>query len=97
MGSIAPWLKTSIAKYDELFTPLTGIPPNDRVRHAIQLIPGALPIMKRPYRLSAEQKKSANEQIRNAMKERLIYSYRHHHRKPLYLWYQRKTILSICM
>ena len=69
MGSIASWLKTSIAKYNELFTPLTGIPPDDRVRHAIQLIPGALPVMKRPYRLSAEQKKSADEQIRNAMKE----------------------------
>ena len=69
MGSIASWLKTRIAKYNELFTPLIDIPPDDHVRHAIQLIPGALPVMKHLYRLSAEQKKSADEQIHNAMKE----------------------------
>ena len=55
-----------------MFTLLTGIPPDNRVRHAIQLVPGALPVMKHLYRLSAEQKKSANEQIRNAMKEEWI-------------------------
>ena len=58
-----------IDTHTELFTPLTGVLPDERVRHAITLVPGALPVMKRPYRLSAEQKACANEQIRLAMKE----------------------------
>ena len=66
---IADWIQCVIDTHTELFTPLTGVPPDERVRHAITLVPGALPIMKRPYRLSAEQKVCADKQIRLAMKE----------------------------
>ena len=66
---IADWIKYVIDKHTELFTPLAGVPPDERVRHAITLVPGALPVMKRPYRLSAEQKACVDEQIRLAMKK----------------------------
>ena len=65
----ASWLQSTLDKYSHLFTPLSGIPPDERVRHAIHLSPGARPVMKRPYRLAEAQKRDANEQIRNAMKE----------------------------
>ena len=69
---VVDWLKSITHVYSELFTPLTGVLPDDRIQHAIHLVPGALPVMKRPYRLSAEQKKSADKQIRNAIQERWI-------------------------
>ena len=66
---VAKWMEELLKKYSNLFTPLSGVPPDERVRHAIKLTHGARPVMKRPYRLSDAQKKDAEEQIRNAMKE----------------------------
>ena len=63
------WIKKTLESYATLFTPLTGIPPDDRVRHGIQLVAGARPVMKRPYRLSMAQKKDAESQIKQYMHE----------------------------
>ena len=65
----AEWMKETLQRYTALFTPLTGIPPDDRVRHGIQLVAGARPVMKRPYRLSMAQKKDAEAQIKQYMHE----------------------------
>ena len=60
----------SITKlYQGIFDPLLGMPPESRVRHAIHLTPGARPVMKRPYRLSASQKESAEKQILQGLQE----------------------------
>ena len=56
-------------KHADLFTPLQGIPPEERVQHAIQLEPDARPVMKRPYRLSAAQVASAAKQLQQALEQ----------------------------
>ena len=66
---VPDWMSKSVGQAQELFEPLTGIPPGNRIRHAIQLSPGARPVMKRPYRLSDVQRRSAEEQIRKALAE----------------------------
>ena len=66
---IATWIKPVVQSFRELFTPLTGMPPDQRIQHHIQLTPGARPVMKRPYRLSETQRNDAQEQIKNALKE----------------------------
>ena len=66
---IPKWMAEVVERSQELFEPLSGIPPDNRIKHAIHLIPGARPVMKRPYRLSDVQKKSAEEQIKSALAE----------------------------
>ena len=63
------WLTKEINCYQEIFKPLSGIPPEDRVRHVIRLTPGAKPVMKRPYRLSTAQRQDAEAQIRSGIQE----------------------------
>ena len=63
------WVKGLVMKNESLFAPLEGIPPDGRIKHAIELVEGAKPVMKRPYRLSEVQKQHANEQIRKALAE----------------------------
>ena len=66
---VAPWMQPIVDAHKQLFTPLSGAPPDDRIRHAIHLTPGARPVMKRPYRLSAAQRQDAEVQIQAALKE----------------------------
>ena len=60
-------MKTVLRKYDELFSPLQGVPPEGRVQHTITLLPCAQPVMKRPYRLSESQRKDVKEQLEAAL------------------------------
>ena len=55
-----------------MFDPLSDMPPESRVRHAMHLTPGARPVMKRPYRLSASQKESAEKQILAGFAGRMV-------------------------
>ena len=41
-----------MTKNEAIFAPLEGIPPDGRIKHMIELVEGAKPVMKRPYRLS---------------------------------------------
>ena len=63
--SIQPILK----EYADVFEPLSGIPPEDRIQHGIDLVPGARPVMKRPYRLSEAQLKEVEKQVEFALAE----------------------------
>ena len=44
-----------LTEYGDVFAPLEGIPPEDRIQHGIDLVQGARPVMKRPYRLAEAQ------------------------------------------
>ena len=44
-----------LSEFADLFEPLSGVPPEDRIQHNIDLVPGAKPVMKRPYRLAETQ------------------------------------------
>ena len=67
--SAPEWMEKVLCTYDDLFKLLSGEPPDNRVKHAIHLVPNASPVMKRPYRLSAAQRKDAEDQIRHGIKE----------------------------
>ena len=69
MSYAAEWMTPVLDKHQEVFESLSGSPPQDRIQHSIQLIEGAKPVMKRPYRLSEVQKESAKEQIEQALDE----------------------------
>ena len=69
MSNVALWLHPVVQAHKHLFTPLTRSSPDDRIRHAIYLTPGARPVMKQPYRLSATQRQDAEAQIQAALKE----------------------------
>ena len=58
-----------LQEFADIFEPLTGIPPEDRIQHAIELVPGAKPVMKRPYRLAEAQLKEVEKQISGALSE----------------------------
>ena len=67
--SIPSWMDGITKLYQGIFDLLSGMPPESRIRHAIHLTPGARPVMKRPYRLSASQKESAEKQILQGLQE----------------------------
>ena len=46
------WVEGLVVQHELIFAPLEGIPPDGRIKHAIELMEGAKPVMKRPYRLS---------------------------------------------
>ena len=62
-------MKPVLAEFKDLFTALTGIPPEDRIQHHIDLVDGAKPVMKRPYRLAEAQQKKVERQILVALQE----------------------------
>ena len=68
-SSVNEWIRPIVQSHEHLFATLTGAPPNERVRHAIRLTPGARPVMKRPYRLAAAQRLEAEKQIKHALNE----------------------------
>ncbi|RVX15868.1 Retrovirus-related Pol polyprotein from transposon 297 [Vitis vinifera] len=43
-------VKEVLAQHQQIFGPITGLPPSRDIDHAIQLIPGASPVNVRPYR-----------------------------------------------
>ena len=43
-------VKEVLAQHQQIFRPITGLPPSHDIDHAIQLIPGASPVNVRPYR-----------------------------------------------
>ena len=63
------WVEGLVTENESIFALLEGIPPDGRIKHAIELVEGAKPVMKRPYRLSEVQRQYANEQIRKALSE----------------------------
>ena len=69
---IPEWMEQIVTEAQGLFEPLSGIPPENRIKHTIQLVPGARLVMKRPYRLSEVQKKHAEDQLRAALTESWI-------------------------
>ena len=62
-------IRPILTDYSDVFEPLTGIPPEDRIQHGIDLIPGAKPVMKRPYRLSEAQQEEVKRQVEFALTE----------------------------
>ena len=50
------WIQEVVTQHAVVFEPIQGIPPDNRIKHTIQLVKGARPVMKRPYRLSACQR-----------------------------------------
>ena len=67
--SVGEFIKPVLEEFRDIFTPLSGIPPEDRIQHNIELIKGAKPVMKRPYRLAESQAKEVERQILNALNE----------------------------
>ena len=45
------WVEGLVTANESIFAPLEGIPPDGRIKHTIELVEGAKPVMKRPYRL----------------------------------------------
>lgn len=52
-----------ISKYADLFETPTGLPPAREVEHAIDLVPGAEPFARSPYRLSQDEEEEMKKQI----------------------------------
>ena len=50
---VEPEVDKVLQQFREVFVPLEGIPPKQRVQYRIKLETGAKPVIKRPYRLSA--------------------------------------------
>ena len=58
-----------LKEYQEIFTPLKGLPPTRDLQLEIDLVPGAKPVMKRPYRLSESETRELEKQIVKALEE----------------------------
>ena len=66
---VAEEVKPLLSNYKDVFAPLEGIPPEDRIKHEINLIPNAKPVMKRPYRLAQPQADEVQNQVEKALHE----------------------------
>ena len=66
---VAEEVKPLLDDYDDVFAPLEEIPPEDRIKHEIHLIPDAKPVMKRPYRLAQPQAEEVHKQVEKALSE----------------------------
>ena len=53
-----------LSEYDDVFSEeLTSLPPEREVDHAIELVPGAQPVAKRPYKMSVPKSIELKEQL----------------------------------
>ena len=53
-----------LSEYDDVFLEeLTNLPPEREVDHAIELVPGAQPVAKRPYKMSILESIELKEQL----------------------------------
>ena len=62
--------------YSDLFEPPTSLPPSRAYDHEIPLIPGAAPILVRPYRYPLKLKDEIDKQVQEMLSQGLI---RHSH------------------
>ena len=67
--SVSPAIQPLLQEYNDVFEPLSGILPEDRIQHHIELVPQAKPVMKRPYRLAEKQLAEVAKQVEGALKE----------------------------
>ena len=66
---VNPAIQPLLQTFEDIFEPLSGVPPEDRIQHCIDLVPNAKPVMKRPYRLAEAQLAEVAKQIEGALKE----------------------------
>ena len=68
-GLVANEIQFTLEQFKDVFEQLSGIPPEDRIQHEINLVPNAKPVMKRAYRLSDAQQREVEKQIKGALLE----------------------------
>ena len=66
---VAEEVKPLLSNFEDVFAPLEGIPPEDRIKHETNLIPNAKPVMKRPYRLAQPQAEEVQKQVEKALRK----------------------------
>ena len=58
-----------LSNYEDIFPEeLTQLPPKREVDHAIDLIPGAQPIARRPYKMSVPKAIELKEQLKKLLR-----------------------------
>ena len=58
---------TVVCHYTDVFAEATGLPPDHEVEFAIDLVPGAKPIHKAPYRMALVKLKELKEQLQELL------------------------------
>ena len=65
-------LQSLLDAYSDLFEPPTSLPPSRAYDHEIPLIPGAAPILVRPYRYPPKLKDKIEKQVQEILSQGLI-------------------------
>jgi hypothetical protein len=56
-----------VRQYPDVFAEATGLPPDREVEFTIDLVPGAQPIHKAPYRMAPVELKELKEQLQELL------------------------------
>ena len=65
-------VKEVLAQHQQIFRPITGLPPSHDIDHAIQLIPGASPVNVRPYRYPHILKNEIERLVQEMLEARIV-------------------------
>ena len=71
-SSIPAVVQDFLTEFSELFKEPHGLPPHRSFDHAIDLLPGALPVNIRPYRYSLAQKDEIEAQVADKSAQGII-------------------------
>uniref|UniRef100_A0A453QMI9 Retrotransposon gag domain-containing protein n=1 Tax=Aegilops tauschii subsp. strangulata TaxID=200361 RepID=A0A453QMI9_AEGTS len=71
-SSIPAVVQELLAEFSELFEEPRGLPPHRSFDHAIDLLPGAIPVNIRPYRYSPAQKDEIEAQVADMLAQGII-------------------------
>nr|GFA18355.1 reverse transcriptase domain-containing protein [Tanacetum cinerariifolium] len=74
---------------------LPGLPPPRQVEFRIDLIPGATPVARAPYRLAPSELKELYEQLRNCPRK-VLFDRVHHHEELRCCSLKRRMVRSAC-
>ncbi|RVW33015.1 Retrovirus-related Pol polyprotein from transposon 17.6, partial [Vitis vinifera] len=65
-------VKEVLAQHQQIFRPITGLPPSRDIDHAIQLIPGASPVNVQPYRYPHILKNEIERLVQEMLEARIV-------------------------
>jgi hypothetical protein len=65
-------IQTLVDEYDHLFATPTDLPPAREADHQINLIPGAQPVLVRPYHYSSIQKNEIETQLKEMLQNGVV-------------------------
>jgi hypothetical protein len=90
-------IQTLVDEYDHLFATPTDLPPAREADHQINLIPGAQPVLVRPYHYSSIQKNEIETQLKEMLQNGVVWHSSSSFASPILLVHKKDGSWRFCV